>query len=434
MTERYVLDNGMTVLIKEMHHAPVASFWVWYRVGSGDERPGKSGASHWVEHMLFKGTPQFPKGEIDRLIARCGGALNGMTWLDFTTYMETLPSQQIDLAFRIEADRMVNSLFEPTEVEAERTVILSERQGAENDPCFLLDEEVRAASFRLHAYRTDAIGDLCDLQTMTRDDLWQHYQTYYAPNNAIAVLVGDVDRKLALDRLQTLFGPIPAGPPIPVTRRPEPQQRGERRVIREGEGDVAYLQAAYHAPQASSADLMPLMVMDAALTGPASMSFSGDGAANRSSRLYKALIETELATDVGGSLSMTRDPYLYDLSVTVRSGHAPAEVEEALFAELDTLMAVSISETELHKAVKQCKAQLAYATEQAANQAWWLGWAEAVDSYTWFETLIDRLASVTTDDVGRMARRYLVPANRTVGWYVPDHSQEEKQGFGVSID
>ena len=434
MTERYVLDNGMTILIKEMHHAPVASFWVWYRVGSGDERPGKTGTSHWVEHMLFKGTPQFPKGEIDRLTARCGGTLNGMTWLDFTTYLETLPSQQIDLAFQIEADRMVNSLFDPMEVEAERTVILSERQGAENDPSFLLDEEVRAASFRLHAYRTDTIGDLCDLQTISRDELWQHYRTYYAPNNAIAVLVGDVDSGLALDRLQALFGPIPVGPPIPVTRRPEPQQRGERRVVREGEGSVAYLQTVYHAPQASSADLMPLMVMDATLTGPASMSFSGDGTANRSSRLYKALIETELATEVGGSLVMTRDPYLYDLSVTVRSGHTLAEVEEALFTELDRLMAESISESELRKAIKQCKAQLAYAAEQATNQAWWLGWAETVHSYTWFETFIDRLTTVTTDDVGRMARRYLAPANRTVGWYVPDNSQAGEQDCGVGAD
>jgi zinc protease len=248
------------------------------------------------------------------------------------------------------------------------------------------------------------------------------------------VLVGDLDGQVALDRIRALFGPIPAGSPIPVTRRPEPQQRGERRIVREGEGSVAYLQAAYHAPQASAADFLPLMVMDAVLTGPASMSFSGDGAANRSSRLYKALIETELATDVGGSLAMTRDPYLYDLSVTVRSGHSLPEVEEALFAELDTLAAESISESELHKAVKQCKAQFAYATEQATNQAWWLGWAETVDGYTWFESFIERLARVTIDDVGIAARRCLAPANRTVGWYVPDPSQDEEQGSVVHID
>ena len=181
-----------------------------------------------------------------------------MTWLDYTTYFETLPSHEIDLAFRIEADRMVNSLFDPDEVEAERTVIISERQGAENDPHFLLDEEVKAAAFRVHPYRTDTIGDMCDLQSMTRDDLWQHYQTYYRPNNAIAVLVGDVDSESALERLDELFGPIPAGPDSRTNRRPEPEQKGERRVIREGEGSVAYLQIAYHVPRSTADDFFAL--------------------------------------------------------------------------------------------------------------------------------------------------------------------------------
>ena len=419
MTERYTLDNGMTLLIKEMHHAPVASFWIWYRVGSGDERPGITGISHWVEHMLFKGTPQFPKGQIDRQIARSGGALNGMTWLDFTTFLETLPSNEIDLGFRIEADRMVHALFDPDEVEAERTVIISERQGAENDPGFLLDEEVKAAAFRVHPYHTDTIGDLVDLFSMTREDLWQHYQTYYRPNNAVAVLVGDVDGQQALDRLQALFGPIPAGPPLPSNRRPEPEQRGERRVIREGEGTVAYLQVVYHVPGATADDFFPLQVMNAALTGPAAMSFSGGSGTNRSSRLYRALVESELATSVGGSLVVTRDPYVYDLSATVRTGHTLREVEDALLAELEQLAQESITEAEFDKAIKQSTAQFAYASERAMNQAFWLGWTETIGSYTWFETYLDRLTAVTIDDVQRVARAYLRPANRTVGWYVP---------------
>ena len=213
MVQRHTLDNGMTILIKEMHHAPVASFWVWYRVGSGDEVPGITGISHWVEHMLFKGTAQFPAGEIDRQISRCGGELNGLTWLDFTAYVEDLPSHEVDLAYRIEADRMAGSLFDPDEVAAERTVIISERQGAENEPRFLLDEEVKAAAFRLHPYRHDTIGDLCDLQRIGRDDLWRHYSTYYVPNNAVAVLVGDVDAPQALRRLSELFAGAAPGPP-----------------------------------------------------------------------------------------------------------------------------------------------------------------------------------------------------------------------------
>ena len=425
MIERFLLDNGMTILIKEMHHAPIASFWIWYRVGSGDERPGITGISHWVEHMLFKGTPRFPKGEIDRQVARLGGVSNGMTWLDFTTYLETLPSHEIDLAFQIEADRMVNTLFEPDEVEAERTVIISERQGSENDPDFLLDEEVKAAAFRIHPYRHNTVGDLCDLERISRKDLLQHYRTYYTPNNAVAVLVGDVDTQRALGRLQELFGPIPHGPPIPITRRPEPAQRGERRIVREGEGTVAYLQVSYHVPGTDSADLLPLLVMDAALTGPTHMSFSGGGGTNRSSRLYRAVVETELASSVAGSLAPTREPYTYDLHATVRTQHTLQEVEDALLAQLDDMAQGSITEAELGKALKQSKAQFAYATERMTNQAYWLGWTEAIDSCQWFESYIQRLMEVTADDVHRVAQAYLRPANRTVGWYVPQDGTGE---------
>ncbi len=425
MVEQFTLGNGLTILIKEMHHAPIASFWVWYRVGSGDERPGITGISHWVEHMLFKGTSRFPKGEIDRQVARLGGVCNGMTWLDFTTYLETLPSHEIDLAFRIEADRMENALFEPDEVEAERTVVISERQGGENDPRFLLDEEVKAAAFRIHPYRHSTIGDLCDLQRMSRDDLWRHYKTYYAPNNAVAVLVGDVDTRRALGRLQELFGPLPRGPAIPITRRPEPDQRGERRIVREGEGTVAYLQVSYHVPGADSADLLALLVMNAALTGPAQMSFSGGGGTNRSSRLYQALVETELATSVSGSLGPTREPYTYDLHATVRTGRTLEEVEAALLAALEDMAQGSITEAELGKALKQSKAQFAYATERMTNQAYWLGWTETIDTYDWFQSYIERLMGVTADDVHRVAEAYLRSGNRTVGWYVPENGAAE---------
>jgi zinc protease len=166
------LSNGLTVSIKEVHTAPVASFWVWYRVGSRNEHTGITGISHWVEHMLFKGTPTFPKGVAEKAIAREGGVFNGMTWYDFTTYFATLPADRIELALRIETDRMANALFELNEVETERTVIISERQGAENNPEFLLNEELMAAAFRVHPYGTDTIGHMCDLETLTRDQLY----------------------------------------------------------------------------------------------------------------------------------------------------------------------------------------------------------------------------------------------------------------------
>ena len=164
---RVILDNGLTVLLREMHHAPVASFWVWYRVGSRNERAGITGISHWTEHMLFKGTPSYPQGEFDKAVAREGGMFNGMTWIDFTTYFETLPSDRIDLALRVEADRMVNAVFDPEEAELERTVVISERQGDENNPNFLLSEALQAAVFQVHPYHNSVIGWQCDLETMT---------------------------------------------------------------------------------------------------------------------------------------------------------------------------------------------------------------------------------------------------------------------------
>ena len=177
---RHVLANGLIVLLKEMHKAPIISFWVLYRVGSRNEPSGKTGISHWVEHMMFKGTPNFPAGVLDKLIDREGGVWNAQTSLDYTAYFETMPADRIDIALRAEADRMINAQFDPSEVESERTVIISERQGMENSPSFWLGEEVQAAAFRVHGYHHEIIGDMADLETLTRDDLYAHYRTYYA--------------------------------------------------------------------------------------------------------------------------------------------------------------------------------------------------------------------------------------------------------------
>jgi len=418
-TEQHTLDNGLTVLLRESRHTPVATFWVWYRVGSRNEVPGITGIAHWAEHMLFKGSRAFPKGEIDTQIARNGGLMNGFTWLDFTTFFETLPADRIDLGLRIESDRMVNALFDPEEVEPERMVIISERQGAENDPTFLLSEEVVAAAFRVHSYHHDTIGDMCDLETMSHGDLWQHYQTYYGPDNAIVVAVGDFEASSMLARIEELFGPLPArSNPRPV-HRPEPPQRGERRVTLEGPGNTAYLQAAYHAPAASEADFYPLTILSTILTGASGMNVFAPAPPNRSSRLYKALVEAELAAGVSGFLWPTIDPFLYTISATVRAGRTLEEVEAALDAEIDHLLAGPISQEELNTALKQASAQFAYSSESVTNQGFWLGLSAVVAEAGWSDSFVDRLASVTLSDVQRVAQEVLVRRNRTVGRYVP---------------
>jgi zinc protease len=413
------LSNGLSVLVKETHTAPVASFWVWYRVGSRNEHLGITGISHWVEHMLFKGTPAFPKGAADKAIAREGGTFNGLTSYDFTTYFATLPAERIELELRIEADRMANALFDSDETSSERTVIISERQGSENNPEFLLNEELMAAAFRVHPYGVTTIGHMCDLETITRDQLLAHYRTYYTPRNSLAVAVGDFDADEMLRLIGQHFGAIPSGPDIPPVNAVEPPQKGERRVTLEGDGNVAYFHLVIRAPTIHEPDFFALTVLDAVLTGASGLAIFGGGTTNKSSRLYKALVASELATTVSGALIPTIDPYVYSLSAVVRDGRTPAEVEEALDAELARVIAEPIAPEELDKAIKQTKAQFAYSTESVTGQALWIGFSEIFADYIWFENYITNLSAVTVEDVHRAAQQYLKRSNRTVGWYVP---------------
>jgi zinc protease len=417
--QRHTLGNGLTVVLQESRSAPVTTFWVWYKVGSRHEVPGITGIAHWAEHMLFKGTDAFPKGEIDTQIARAGGSMNGFTWLDFTTFFETLPANRIDLGLRIEADRMAHSLFDPEEVELERTVILSERQGAENDPTFLLGEEVVGAAFRVHPYHHDTIGDRCDLERITREDLWNHYQRYYGPDNAIAVAVGDFDSAEILSAIDRHFGSIPPRADPREVHRPEPVQLGERRVSLEGPGNTAYFQAVYHAPAASDPDLFSLTVLATILAGAPALTIFGGGAPNRSSRLYKALVDAGLAAGVSGSLFPMHDPFVLDISATVRAGRVPEEIEKALDSELLRVAREPVSEEELLTAIKQAKAQFAYSSESVTNQGFWLGWSSVVADVSWFGSYLEKLSAVTIEEVQRSAQAILVRRNRTVGYYLP---------------
>jgi zinc protease len=419
------LKNGLTILLKEVHTAPLISWWVWYRVGSRHERPGHTGISHWVEHMMFKGTRKFPGDFSDRAIARDGGVRNAMTWIDWTAYFETMPADKIDFALQLEADRMGRALFPPKEVASERTVIISERQGHENSPGFRLTEEVQAAAFRVHSYHHEVIGDMADLHTMTRDDLYGHYRQHYAPNNAIAVAVGDFKTKAMLERIEELFGSYKPQSLPALTPRPEPEQKGERRVIVEGEGETAYLEAVYHAPNATDSDFYPLVALDSILAGASSFNLFGGGTSNKSSRLYKALVQSGLAAGVSGGFSPTVDPYLYSVFCTVRGGQTPQAVEQALDAEIERVQTEPVSAEELTKAVKQAKAMFAYSAESVTNLGFWLGYTEIFDNYRWFDSYLDRLAAVTTADVQRVAQKYLAKTNRTMGHFIPERMKDE---------
>lgn len=414
------LDNGLTIHLKEIHTAPLISHWVWYRVGSRDETPGITGISHWVEHMQFKGTPQFPPSVLDKAISREGGMWNAFTYLDWTTYFETLPADKVDLGLRLEADRMVNSLFETEEAESERTVIISEREGSENEPLFRLGEAVQLASFSVHPYHHEIIGEKEDLHSMTRDDLYHHYRSHYAPNNAVVAVAGDFDTGIMLGRLRELYESIPAvNLPAPVAQ-PEPPLGGEKRIEVSGPGETTYLEVAYRSPAASNPDFFAFTVVDSLLTGPTSLNmFGGGGVSNKTSRLYRALVEKEYVVGVGGGLQATLDPYLYDISMTVRPGHTQTEVMAVYEDEIHRLQDQTVSEEEIARAIKQARALFAYGSENITNQAFWLGYAEMFATYDWFVNYLDHLARVTPQDVQRIARTYLVPESRVIGTYIP---------------
>lgn len=425
---RITLENGLKVLLKEIHTAPLISSWVWYRVGSKDEKPGQTGLSHWVEHMQFKGTPQFPGSLLDKAISREGGTWNAFTYIDWTAYFETLPADKIDLALRLEANRMTHSAFDPAEVESERTVIMSEREGDENEPLFLLGEALQQAAFRTHPYNHQVIGFMDDLRAITRDDLYRHYRAYYVPGNAVLALAGDFDTGQMLERIRELYAPIPAAPAAPPRiEATEPEPDGETRVEVAGPGETTFIQVAYRAPAAAHPDIFPMAVLDSLLSGPSNPgAFGGTGISNKTSRLYRALVETERTVSVYGSLPVTMDPFLYTLTLTLHPERNPAEALAALDEQLDRVLQHTVSPDEVARAIKQARAIFAYGTENITNQAAWLGYSEMFATYDWFLHYLDNLAAVTPQDVLRVAQRYLHPERRVVGTYLPQPEEVDE--------
>jgi zinc protease len=414
------LENGLKILLKEIHTAPLISHWVWYRVGSKDEPTGKTGISHWVEHMQFKGTQQFPASVLDKAIAREGGQWNAFTFLDWTTYYETMPAAKIDLALRLESDRMSNSIFDPEEVESERTVIIAEREGSENEPLALLGEAVQNAAFRVHPYHHEVIGDVADLRSMTRDDLYNHYRTYYTPNNAVLAVAGDFETEAMLKRIRELFGPIPARLQPPRLSRPEPEQPGEIRLTVEGPEETTYLQISYRAPEASHPDFHPIAVLDSLLAGPSNLNmFGGGGVSNKTSRLYRALIDAERAVSVHGGSSATIDPFLYTFTITAHPQKTPEIALSALDGEIQRIQDEPPTEAEVARAIKQARAMFAFGAENITNQAFWLAYAEMFADYSWFTSYLEKLAAVTPADVQRVAQTWFRPKSRIVGTYLP---------------
>jgi zinc protease len=402
-----VLPNGLRILTQEVHSAPVVSTYTWYRVGSRNECTGITGISHFVEHMLFKGTSQFRPGEVSRLVTRTGGWDNGYTWLDYTAYVETLPARDLDLALRIEAERMAHATFAPKEVESEKTVVLSELEGDENDPGFHLSNGVRAAAFTAHPYHWPTIGWKSDVTAYDRGKAFGYYKTYYAPNNATLVVVGDFETKRVLERVRDLFGPIPVRTPVPKLVTEEPPQRGERRITVRRPGPAGMIEIAFHVPRANHPDHFTLDVVETVL---------GTG---RTSRLYRALVEKNLAVSAEAYNYTNRDPTLFTIDVTLAQGVEHQAAEQAIIAEIDKLAADLISERELQRAKNQAKASFIYGSDSVSSLGYRLGFFDVVANHRLLYGYVDRIDRVTREQVREAVRRYLNADNRTVGWFIP---------------
>ena len=416
------LANGLRVLICPLKGAPLVSVWCWYHVGSKDEAPGTTGASHWVEHMNFKGTAGISREDLKVWIERAGGTWNGYTWIDQTTYFETLASDALDLALRIESERMTDCIYDPEEFESERTVIISELQGNENNPAYLLGIDVAAAAFRAHPYGWPTIGWQSDLETMERDQLYRHYRNYYVPNNATLVIAGDVDPAAALEQAERYFAGIEPGErPAPVRTR-EPAQEGERRVSVERPGTTRYLDVAYHAPAFGDDDFIPLLVADAVLSGGKGINLWAGGFgrnARTTSPLYGALVEPELVSGVSSALLPTEQPYLYGVSATVRDGVAEAAVEEALFTAIADLGATAPSEHALQKAKNQLLTQIAFDDEGVTKIGHQLGYFATIGDWKMLDDVPAAIETISAEQVREVVERRLTPKQRTVGWFRP---------------
>jgi zinc protease len=403
------LENGLRVLTLERHSAPVVSVHLWYRVGSADEPLGATGMAHFLEHMMFKGTDRYGKGEIDRITLKLGGSNNAGTYKDWTYYYFNFASDRWETALTIEANRMRNLSLDPEEFAAERKVVLEELQMGRDGPWGELDETIESVSFLAHPYRHPVIGWRKDLETVSRATVKAFYDRYYVPQNAVLVLVGDFDTRMAVDRVNTLFGGIPAGPEIPPRRFVEPEQNGEKRLTIRRDTELARLEILYHSVSAGHDDDPALDLIRWLLVG------------NRSARLRQRLVEDEGAVTFVKSFNDTRlDPGLFWIWTELRADAKHADVERAIHEETARLAAEGPGEDELLRGKKSILSELVFWRANAERMAEDIGLMATTADWRLTGQKAYRLKAVTAADIRRVASRIFRKRNRTVGWALPN--------------
>jgi len=409
--QEYTLSNGMKALIVEEHKAPVITVQIWYKVGSRNEVMGRAGLSHMLEHMMFKGTQKYGKGEFSKIIKKNGGNDNAFTSQDYTAYFENLSADKLELALELESDRLRGLLLDDKEFQLEREVVKEERRlRTEDNPQAYLVEQMFAQAFMEHPYHWPIIGWFNDLNAMTREDLKRHYEQYYVPNNATLVIVGDVKAEAALALIKQYFEGLPKGTLPPFEQIVDPPQKGERRIVVKREAQLPFIYLGYKVPNFRNPDVHALAVLENILSS------------GKSSRLHDALVyRKKLALAVGASYSeLSADPELYSLYAVVKPGSKIDEVEKALLAEIDRLKKQGPTPTEMQKAKNQVEARHVFEQDSVFRQAMLLGTAETVGAgWPYVANYVENLRKVTQEDVMRVARQYLVPDQLTTGILVP---------------
>jgi zinc protease len=408
--KEYKLDNGLKVLIIEEHKAPVATFQVWYRVGSRDEPAGKSGLSHLVEHMMFKGTPKYGPSALSKLVQKNGGIDNAYTTKDYTVYYELFSSDRLTLSIDLEADRMQNLTIDPKEMLSEKSVVMEERRlRYEDDPQTSLFEEVVAAAFKVQPYQRPVIGWMSDIKSIERDDLYSYYKTYYSPDNAVIVIVGDVNADEMMKKVSYSFGDIPPESSRKKFNSTEPEQRGEKRVLLKKEAELPYILIAYHIPSFPNEDSYALDVLSLILSG------------GKSSRLYQSLVyEKKISISASADYSgFNKDPYLFFFSATASPGKSIKDVEESIYAEIEKIKTGPPSEREIQKAKNQIESSFIMEQDSIYMQAMKYGMFEMLGGWRLIDRYLEGIRKVTPEDVVMVAKKYLKEDNRTVGILIP---------------
>ncbi len=428
-TRRFTLRNGLKVVLAPNPDSPTASVWVWYRVGSVNERPGITGASHWVEHMLFEGSPRYGKGEIDRAVVRVGGELNAFTDVDFTAYYTTVPREHLDIPLDIEADRMTRALITDDEVARERTVIFSEREGNENWPEFRVEEELFQLAFREHPYRWDALGRREDIEQMSAAQLREYYHRFYGTRNAILVVAGGFDASAVARQVRTSFGRLPAGgEPIGV-RAVEPPQRGERRSELSGPGTTPYLQVGFRAPALEEPQTPATIVLDTILGGETRLFASGAGMGRSgehpSSRLYRGLVDPGLAVHATCDWRPRRYAGLFTIQAQAARGIALDRLERALLRLLDRLAHDGPTAREVAESRIKLRRSAILAYEGASRTGFRLGYFSVLRSPELEDEIFSALLRVTPRQVRDRARELFHEDGRLVVRYRPTGTEAD---------